>query len=65
MIREKGLRYGESVEPGFAQACCGSDRGGAFDAGHLREIVDDNGNSLLGTLALERLSERMGWSDFG
>lgn len=27
--------------------------------------LDDNGNSLLGTLALERLSERMGWSVFG
>jgi glutaminase len=26
--------------------------------------LDDNGNSLLGTLALERLSERMGWSVF-
>lgn len=27
--------------------------------------LDDNGNSLLGTLALERLSGRMGWSVFG
>lgn len=27
--------------------------------------LDDNGNSLLGTLALERLSERMDWSVFG
>lgn len=27
--------------------------------------LDENGNSLLGTLALERLSERMGWSVFG
>ena len=37
----------------------------AVDAGHLREIVEDNDDSLLGTLALERLSETMGWSDFG
>jgi glutaminase len=27
--------------------------------------LDDNGNSLLGTLALEQLAERMGWSVFG
>ncbi|MCO6390567.1 glutaminase [Aliihoeflea aestuarii] len=27
--------------------------------------LDDNGNSLLGTLALERLSQRMDWSIFG
>lgn len=27
--------------------------------------LDDNGNSLLGTIALERLSERLGWSVFG
>ncbi|MEO3386977.1 glutaminase [Mesorhizobium sp. CAU 1741] len=27
--------------------------------------LDENGNSLLGTLALEQLSERMGWSVFG
>ncbi|MCV0395061.1 MAG: glutaminase A [Rhizobiaceae bacterium] len=27
--------------------------------------LDDNGNSLLGTLALERLTEEMGWSVFG
>ena len=27
--------------------------------------LDDNGNSLLGTLALEHLAERMGWSVFG
>lgn len=27
--------------------------------------LDDNGNSLLGTLALELLSEKMGWSVFG
>ncbi|MCO6388938.1 glutaminase [Aliihoeflea sp. 40Bstr573] len=27
--------------------------------------LDDNGNSLLGTLALERLSKRMDWSIFG
>jgi glutaminase len=27
--------------------------------------LDDNGNSLLGTMALERLSERMDWSVFG
>lgn len=27
--------------------------------------LDDNGNSLLGTLALERLSDRMDWSVFG
>ena len=27
--------------------------------------LDENGNSMLGTLALERLSERMGWSIFG
>jgi len=27
--------------------------------------LDDNGNSMLGTIALERLSERMGWSIFG
>lgn len=27
--------------------------------------LDDNGNSVLGMLALERLAERMGWSVFG
>jgi glutaminase len=27
--------------------------------------LDENGNSLLGTLALEQLAERMGWSVFG
>lgn len=27
--------------------------------------LDENGNSLLGTLALERLSEAMDWSVFG
>ena len=27
--------------------------------------LDDNGNSLLGTLALEQLAEKMGWSVFG
>jgi len=27
--------------------------------------LDDNGNSLLGTMALEQLSEQMGWSVFG
>jgi glutaminase len=27
--------------------------------------LDENGNSLLGTLALERLSQRMDWSIFG
>ena len=27
--------------------------------------LDDNGNSVLGMLALEQLSERMGWSVFG
>ncbi|MEO3997354.1 glutaminase [Mesorhizobium sp. CAU 1732] len=27
--------------------------------------LDENGNSLLGTLALEQLTERMGWSIFG
>jgi glutaminase len=27
--------------------------------------LDENGNSMLGTMALEQLSERMGWSVFG
>jgi glutaminase len=27
--------------------------------------LDDNGNSLLGTLALEKLTEKLGWSIFG
>ena len=27
--------------------------------------LDENGNSLLGTMALEQLSERMNWSVFG
>jgi glutaminase len=27
--------------------------------------LDDNGNSLLGTLALERLTDRIEWSVFG
>jgi glutaminase len=27
--------------------------------------LDDNGNSVLGLLALEQLAEKMGWSVFG
>ncbi len=61
-----GISPTMSVFP--ARAVSGRDSGGRARQGVDRRLVaglNQNGNSLLGSLALEKLASRTGWSVFG